>query len=565
MPRPLAHGRVNFLRPVRVKTINHSNLSCFIYHHSCDVYPQVLLNELSNIKICYQISFITKRHLVFWHLVWPYWSHSLGSWIEHFIVWSITHILTYYITLHHVTILFENKNNLRKVWAVIKQVINRNKNSKISDQFIINNKTETDPMMIAKGFNNYFANIGPTLASKINNDNVSHRDFISSDMNASLFLEPTNVTEIKLIIHELKEGASGRDGILPKHIKSVSDSIAYPLARVSNLSFEQGVFPEELKYALVTPIYKANDPMFFNNYRPISLLSVFSKILERLMYNRLVKFLNKHNLFNKFQFGFRNKHSTFMALIILLENLVKALDDGNCAVGIFLDFQKAFDTVDHCILLDKLHIYGIRGIAYDWFSSYLSNWFQSVLYNNSESDYKEIKCGVPQGSILGPLLFLIYINDLPSVSKFFLPILFADDTNLFCTGRHLGKFAWWSNLALVFLRPCSQGLRQLFLKVGMTIENNILKVLVEGYYAINKCQVWIREAFLGQISASPEATDGWHSRSRISGHYLWATYQLRPLCMVAFQCVGGSSGWLDFNSVQIRHFSNRAVKQTGPK
>ena len=145
---------------------------------------------------------------------------------------KLTSILKYEEKQFYQRQIIENKNNLMKVWAVIKQVINRNKNSKISDQFIINDKTETDPMMIAKGFNNYFANIGPTLASKINNDNVSHSDFISSDMNASLFLEPTNVTEIKLIIHELKEGASGRDGILPKHIKSVSDSIAYPLAKL---------------------------------------------------------------------------------------------------------------------------------------------------------------------------------------------------------------------------------------------------------------------------------------------------------------------------------------------
>ena len=268
--------------------------------------------------------------------------------------------------------IIDNKNNLRKVWAIIKEVINKNKNSRISDQFIINDKTETDPIRIAQGFNNYFANIGQSLASKINSDNVSHRDFISSNINASLFLEPTNETEIKLIIRELKEGASGRDGILPKHIKCVSDFIALPLTRIANLSLEQGVFPEELKFAVVTPIYKAKDPMLFNNYRPISLLSVFSKILERLMYNRLLKFLNKQDFFNQFQFGFRNKHSTFMALIILLENLVKALDNGNCAVGIFLDFQKAFDTVDHCILLDKLHIYGIRGIAHEWFSSYMS-------------------------------------------------------------------------------------------------------------------------------------------------------------------------------------------------
>ena len=122
------------------------------------------------------------------------------------------------------------------------------------------------------------------------------------------------------------------------------------------------------------------------------------------MYNRLLKFIDKNNLFNEFQFGFRNNHSTFMALIVLVENLVTALDNGNCAVGLFLDFQKAFDTVDHCILLDKLSFYGVRGIAHDWFYSYLSNRSQSVHYNDHESDLKMMKCGVPQGSILGPII-----------------------------------------------------------------------------------------------------------------------------------------------------------------
>ena len=121
--------------------------------------------------------------------------------------------------------------------------------------------------------------------------------------------------------------------------------------------------------------------MFFNNYRPIS-LCVFSKILEHLMYNRLLWFINRYDFVNKYQFGFRNKHSTFMALIILLENMTKALDDENVLFGSFLNFQKAFDTVEHCILLDKLHMYGIRGTVRDWFLNYLSNRLQAVVSNN---------------------------------------------------------------------------------------------------------------------------------------------------------------------------------------
>ena len=330
-----------------------------------------------------------------------------------------------------------NKNNLRKVWAIIKNVINKNKSKKKSDQFISNNKKITNPNEIANGFNDYFVNIGPTLIAKITSEGPSYKIFMHNDYHMSFFIDPANEGEIINIISHLKEGAPGRDEIVARNLKCISDSIAYPLAQIANLSFQQGVFPEELKIAAVTPLYKAKDPMMFNNYRPISLISVFAKILERLMYNRLLKFINKHQIFNKHQFGFRDKHSTFMALIILLENLVNAIDNGKCAVGIFLDFQKAFDTVDHCILLDKLYFYGIRGQAFDWFSSYLHNRQQLVNYCGCESDLKSIKCGVPKGSILGPLLFLLYINDLPQVSEYFMPILFADDTNLFATGYNL--------------------------------------------------------------------------------------------------------------------------------
>ena len=257
-----------------------------------------------------------------------------------------------------------NKTNIRKVWEIIKQVINRKKGLKIHDKFMHNNNLITDPKSIADGFNNYFVNIGPTLASKIPENNLSHRQFLPDSIEPSLFLKPTNELEIKNVISCLKEGAPGRDGISSRNIKLIKESISVPLTNLVNLSFEQGVFPSELKLAIITPLYKAKDPMFFNNYRPISLLSVFSKIIERLMYSRLLNFIDKHKIFNKLQFGFRNNHSTFMALVILVENLVNALDNGKCAVGIFLDFQKAFDTVDHGILLDKLYCYGIRGIAH---------------------------------------------------------------------------------------------------------------------------------------------------------------------------------------------------------
>jgi hypothetical protein len=192
-----------------------------------------------------------------------------------------------------------------------------------------------------------------------------------------------------------------------------------------------------LKLAKIVPLFKSGDSQQISNYRPVSILSLFSKIVEKLMYNRLYSFIEKNDILYKYQFGFREKHSTNLALITLTDKILSAIDKGNIVVGVFLDLKKAFDTVNHNILMKKLYKYGVRGIAYDWFTDYLCNRKQYVCFNNHDSNEEIISCGVPQGSILGPLLFLLYVNDIFRVSEEIFPIIFADDTNVFLEGRNL--------------------------------------------------------------------------------------------------------------------------------
>jgi hypothetical protein len=166
----------------------------------------------------------------------------------------------------------------------------------------------------------------------------------------------------------------------------------------------------------------------------MSLLSIFEKLLEKVVYERLISFLIKHNVLNKSQFGFRKNHSTALALLEVLDNIYSKLDKHETVVGIFLDLQKAFDTVNHEILLYKLHSYGIRGVMHSWFASYLTNRLQFTSVDNVNSGLAMVTCGVPQGSVLGPLLFLIYMNDIVNTVPGNNVKLFADDTNLFVSG-----------------------------------------------------------------------------------------------------------------------------------
>ena len=341
---------------------------------------------------------------------------------------------TYYGELFH-----KYKGNMKKSWNLIKNIVYQGKKARIQSKFNSNGNIITDKSAIADKFNKFFTGIGPSLANAIPDQNRHPESYLDSRMLTSIFLTPVTEEEIAKIINELNSGAPGYDEIPASILKLSISSITSPLVHVCNLSLLEGIFPDFLKVANVVPLFKSGDPMSFNNYRPVSLLCVISKIFEKIMYTRLNEFLVAYKILYLYQFGFRKDHSSYMALMVLIDKLTECLENGDYVIGVYLDFSKAFDTVNHQILLSKLEHYGVRGTALSWFKSYLTNRTQYVTYDNVSSQPKNVSCGVPQGSILGPLLFLLYINDLSSVCKDAMSIFFADDSNLFKHGKDITK------------------------------------------------------------------------------------------------------------------------------
>ena len=272
----------------------------------------------------------------------------------------------------------------------------------------------TDQKKIANHFNDYFSTIADKLQSKIYHEGHDFKKYLFDSNHNSFFLRPTNGNEIIQVIMEFNVNKSnGPNSIPTEMLHLIKGLIADPLSHVINLSFSEGIYLERLKISKTVPFFKnKGNNMECENYRPISLLSNINKIVEKLMHERIYAFLNSFDCIYEHQFGFRNKHSTNHALVSLTEDIRSALDNNEIACGVFIDLQKTFTTVSHDILLHKLNHYGIRGIANDWFSSHLSNRKQYVSINGHNSNEACMPYGVPQGSVLGPLLFLIYINDL---------------------------------------------------------------------------------------------------------------------------------------------------------
>ena len=239
--------------------------------------------------------------------------------------------------------------------------------------------------------------------------------------------------DVSYIIHNLKTKKSyGHHYLSNILLKKAQATLVKPLTFLINQTLTTGIFPRELKIFRVKPLFKKGDPMLFSNYRPISLLSSISKIYEYVIFHQLLNYMDTNILFYNDQYGFRPRHSTELAAVSFVTDLIKDLDNYKIPTTVLIDLSKAFDTLNHDILLSKLRYYGVFGVELRLLSNYLSDRVQYVEYLGAISQSRSIGVGVPHGSILGPLLFLIYINDLPKSSDMFDILVYVDDTTLFC-------------------------------------------------------------------------------------------------------------------------------------
>ena len=333
--------------------------------------------------------------------------------------------------------ILENKEDSKKTWRIINEL--RGKcNRDIKPPFVINNEKVYERRVIANEFNKYFNSIASNMNADITGKNVhdlgfkSFEDYLMPAIENTIFLHDCDPEELLEIIRKLDN--SKASDIPIRVIKKSAHIISPILSKYYNILMKAGVFPGILKIGKITPVYKKGNPEDLGNYRPVSTLPIFGKIFEKVIYNRLYSFALSQNIINENQFGFRESHSTSHAINHSLSIIQDSLCRKRHVLGIFIDLSKAFDTIDHKTLLAKLGRYGIRGVAGSLIESYLSIRTQYTEVLKEKSDSLIIQFGVPQGSVLGPLLFLFYINDISRLSDLGIFVLFADDTNIFIEG-----------------------------------------------------------------------------------------------------------------------------------
>ena len=416
-------------------------------------------------------------------------------------------------------IYYENKfkeyyKDIKRTWDTIREALGNRKHKKgIPSFFREGNVIIRGNKQIADGFNKFFSTIGNKLADKIAHSVKHFKDFLSNRVVNEFVFAPVTPDVVKEAAKGMtSKTSSGPDNLSSKLLKDILMLVIDPLCHLFNLSFQTGYIPNRFKIAKVIPIFKTGDEHLFTNYRPISLLSSISKLLEKIVAKQMHGFLTVNNILYKHQYGFRKSHNTTHAVFQFLNKIHKSLnsDVPEYTMGIFLDLKKAFDTVNHTILMKKLEHYGFRGVASEWFRNYLTGRCQYVSIDGINSDEEEITCGVPQGSVLGPILFILYINDLSQVTKFS-SFLFADDTSfqisssnpikLFAdSNEELGKVATWCNCNKLTINV-SKTKYIIFRQKNMILPNNnlILKIGNEEIERIGHDQEEKQFKFLGHL------------------------------------------------------------------
>lgn len=395
-----------------------------------------------------------------------------------------------------------NYKNPSETWSIIRQIIEckpSTRKTKLPSTISIDNvKTNTNSQIFLNKLCAYFANIGADMAKNIPQSSNSFKFHDKSCMKSFVFQE-IDEEEVSSHINNIKASSTpGSDEISPKFVKLAKVILSPFLTKLFNKCIQQEIFPDAFKIAHVIPIPKVSSPRTLNELRPISLLPVFSKLFEKILESKMTKFLNKNNILTSSQFGFRTNSSTELAITTLYDKLLGNLNEKKATFLLFLDLKKAFDSVSHPVLLKKLYHYGFRGSYFNFLHSYLTNRLICTKLDGKLSKLYSINYGIPQGSVLGPLFFLLFVNDLPNASNFE-TTLFADDTNLhlshnnintlhFQVVKELHKISQWINankLTINYKKSCYMIIsKKLHLATDFkpTINGNLIEKTVNVKY-----------------------------------------------------------------------------------
>lgn len=337
----------------------------------------------------------------------------------------------------------KNFNNKRRLWQIINYKIKPSNDKKNEiDHLIINNQKINDISAMSKSFNEYFSSIGTKLIQNFGPPNPDHLNNINMN-NKTFFLKPTCEAEVINVVNSMQNKSGIVDGLSTAIIKRLLKYVAAPLSNIYNNCFSQSIWPNSLKKAVIIPLHKSGSKMQIGNFRPISMISNLSKIMEKLIHSRFIDFFHSCKLISDKQTGFLKNRGTKYSLAEVTNYIYENINSNKAVLATFLDISKAFDTVNHNLLLEKLYRYGIRGPTLQLIKSYLSNRKQCVKLNSATSDWCDVVVGVPQGSVLGPLLFLIFMNDLLEIDSRMCMYSYADDTVILCANDS------WSTAELV--------------------------------------------------------------------------------------------------------------------